>query len=291
MSNAIFSSKTSIFENDYSCILRNPSNEFSIGLHYHDFYEFVIYLGNAGVFRIENGEYLIKRGDIVLIDIFKPHALLFNKNNHYERFSVNINLDLLISFSTPNSNLLDLFHGSKDCAPVYHLTEEQLKKYIRLLDEYRKLKLTNGQDILEKALIHQLLGYIYSDCYAGEHIDETQSHHVMILSQLLNYINLHLSDDFSLKQLAGEVNYSEYYVCRLFKKMTGKTLTNYIQKKRIQEAAYLLKSHTPVNQAAESVGFNNYSYFYKTFKRFMGCSPAEYQTQCHTPTPSNKSDT
>lgn len=53
-----------------------------------------------------------------------------------------------------------------------------------------------------------------------------------IISQLLRYINRNLSNDFTLAELAAEVNYSEYYICRLFKKMTGKTLTTYIQEKR-----------------------------------------------------------
>ena len=38
-----------------------------------------------------------------------------------------------------------------------------------------------------------------------------------------------------------------------------------------------MKGNSSVYQVAEQVGFNNYSYFYKTFKKLMGCSPAEYQ--------------
>lgn len=74
--------------------------EFTSVVHYHDFYEVVIYLGNAGVFQIEGSEYLVRRGDIVLIDMFKPHTLIANKNSYYERFSVSINLNLLIAYST-----------------------------------------------------------------------------------------------------------------------------------------------------------------------------------------------
>ena len=88
MSSSLFLSQRSLYEDDYSCILRNPQNEFNYGLHYHDFYECVLYLGNAGIFRIEDQEYLIKRGDIVLIDMFKPHTLTYNKNYFYERFSL-----------------------------------------------------------------------------------------------------------------------------------------------------------------------------------------------------------
>ena len=282
MGDSIFLSQSSLFEGDYHCILHSPKNEFTSVAHYLDFYEVVIYLGNAGVFHIEGSEYLVRRGDIVLIDMFKPHALVANKNSYYERFSVSINLNLLIAYSTSRSNLLDIFHKCSSRHPIYHLTEQELQKYLRLMDEFSKIKLSTGQDILEKALVHQMLSYIYSDCYSGEHADATDSRHMAIVSQLLRYINRNLSNEFTLAELAAEVNYSEYYICRLFKKMTGKTLTTYIQEKRIHEAACLLRSYDSINQAAEQVGFNNYSYFYKTFKKFMGCGPAEYQAQYRT---------
>lgn len=279
MSSSLFLSQRSLYEDDYSCILRNPQNEFNYGLHYHDFYECVLYLGNAGIFRIEDQEYLIKRGDIVLIDMFKPHTLTYNKNYFYERFSLSINLSLLISFSTSRSNLLDVFHNCSDRLPVYHLSQEQLQKYLTLLDKYRKIKLENGKDILEKALIHQLLAYIYSDCYRGRHIDEKEAQHAQTIAALLKYINTHLNEEITLEQLAAEVNYSEYYVSRLFRKISGKTLTNYIQEKRIEEASCLIRGGLPINQAAEQVDFNNYSYFYKTFKKIIGCNPADYQAR------------
>ena len=276
MGNAEFLSKVTTYEGDYNSILRTPKNEFMHGLHYHDFYELVIYLDNAGIFRIDDGEYLIRRGDLVLIDMFKPHELLRNKNSSYQRFSISVDLGLLISFSTASSNLLDLFHKSH---PIFHLEEDQLKKYVALLQEHQRIRLNNDQDILEKALIHQILAYAYNDCYSDEHLEEIDSQHLKILSQLLNYISSHLNQEIALADLAEEVNYSEYYVCRLFKKLTGKTLTNYIQEKRIEQVAYLLRTYDSVNQAAEQAGFNNYSYFYKTFKKFMGCSPAEYQAK------------
>lgn len=276
MSHALFLSQASVYQDDYSCILRNPQNEFDYGLHYHDFYECVIYLGNAGAFRIEDGEYLVKRGDIVLIDMFKPHMLAHSKNCFYERFSLSINLSLLISFSTSHSNLLDVFHNCNDRHPIYHLDENQLQKYLFLLDKYKEINLEKGKDILEKALIHQLLAYIYSDCYSGSHVDEKESQHAETIVQLLQYINRHLSEEITLEQLAAQVNYSEFYVSRLFKKISGKTLTSYIQEKRIDEASCLIRSGLPIHQAAEQVGFNNYSYFYKTFKKIIGCSPADY---------------
>lgn len=279
MKSATLMSKSDTYDGDYTCVMRCPRNELISGPHFHDFYEFVIYLGNAGIFRIEDGEYLIRRGDIVLIDIFKAHTLLYNKTENYERFSVCIDLGLLISFSTPECNLLDIFHKCSDRHPIYHLEEEQLQKYLKLFNDHIQNSSAIGREIREKALIHQLLAYIYSDCYTGKHANATESHHTEIIARLISFINAHLSEDFSLAQLAAEVNYSEYYVCRLFSRQTGKPLTRYIQEKRIHEACSLLKGNLAITQAAEQVGFNNYSYFYKTFKKIIGMGPAEYQNQ------------
>ena len=99
-----------------------------------------------------------------------------------------------------------------------------------------------------------------------------------MVADLVDFINTHLSEDLSLERLASEVNYSEYYICRIFKSITNYTLTNYIIEKRISKAAYYLKGDLPIGKVAENAGFNNYSYFYKTFKKMMGVSPIEYRT-------------
>ncbi|MCD8121261.1 MAG: AraC family transcriptional regulator [Clostridiales bacterium] len=277
MGNVEFLSKNCTYDGDYNGIMRTPQNEFNHGLHYHDFFEFVIYLGNAGVFQIDDGEYLVRRGDLVLIDMFKPHTLLYNQTNTYQRFSISVDLNLCISFSTSHSNLLDVFRQGNHRSPVYHVEEDSLQKYLVLLKEYQNIHLNHGLDILEKALIHQLLAYAYNDCYCGEHLSELENQHLHVISRILDYVTNHLSEEISLADLASEVNYSQYYVCRLFKKATGKTLTGYIQEKRIERATCLLRSYDSVNKVAEHVGFNNYSYFYKTFKRFTGYNSAEYQ--------------
>lgn len=277
MEKAEFLSKVNTYQGDYDGMLRSPHNEFKHGLHYHDFYELVIYLGNAGVFHIDDEEYLVRRGDLVLIDMFRPHYLQQHKNSTYYRFSISINLSLLISFSTPGSNLLNVFHNCSKQQPIYHLEENELQKYILLIQSYQQTNLNQGQDIMQKAIIHQLLAYVYNDCYNGRNLDSNEVQHMQIISTVLDHIDAHLGEDIALSDLAGIINYSEYYLCRLFKKATGKTLTNYIQEKRIERATYLLTNHDSINYVAEQVGFNNYSYFYKTFKKYTGLSPAEYQ--------------
>jgi len=278
---AKFLSRSSIYKGDYDCLFRTPKNEMRSNLHYHDFYEIVVYLGNAGIFKINGKEYLIRLGDIALINMFDPHTLIYNKNTYYERFSISIDPNLLLSFNTAQSNLLDIFSKDNRNYPIFHVEGKCFDKYLRILEQYRDQKPAHGKYIFEKALIHQLASYLFSDCYDCIHFDNTDSRHVSMIAKLVDYINNHLSEDLSLGVLAQEVSYSEYYICRIFKKVTNYTLTNYIVEKRIAQAAHYLTGDMTINKAAEKVGFNNYSYFYKTFKRYMGMNPAEYKEQ-HT---------
>ncbi len=276
---AAFLSRFSIYTGDYNCLFRNSNNELTAKLHYHDFYEIVIYLGCAGVFKINDKEYEVTRGDIALINMFDPHTLIYNKNMPYERFSICIDPNLLLSFNTPHSNLLNIFSKENKNYPVFHVEDKFFEKYLNLLDMFSNEKPEYGKDIFEKALIHQLTAYLFNDCYDGIHFDNADSRHISAISELVNYINDHLNEDLSLNKLARKINYSEYYMCRIFKKVTNSTLTNYIVEKRIEQACRLLNSGIPVNKIAEKAGFHNYSYFYKTFKRHTGKSPSEYKEQ------------
>ncbi len=274
---AVFLPRNDLFDQDYECILRNAQNEFSHHLHYHDFYECVLYLGDAGLFEIDGRKYAVRRGDICIIDIFKPHTLYYSKSNYYERFSLSINMGLLISFSTPHSILLDIFYEAGNRHPLYHLSDQAMQNYLVLIEQFRQIQTEKGSDLLEKALVHLFLSYIYSDCYTGSVTDDTDKHHAEVMVALFRYIEDHLHEEISLAGLAEEAHYSEYYLSRLFKKISGKNLTTYIQEKRIERAAALIRKNIPINQAAERSGFNNYSYFYKTFRKMKGLSPADFQ--------------
>ncbi len=94
------------------------------------------------------------------------------------------------------------------------------------------------------------------------------------------YIQEHLDEDLSRKQLAQQVYLSEDYMSRLFMQDTGTTLVNYIACCRIEKACeYLKDTNLPVGRIALSVGFHNFSYFSKTFRDQTGQTPNEYREE------------
>jgi two-component system response regulator YesN len=93
------------------------------------------------------------------------------------------------------------------------------------------------------------------------------------------YINRNYSDcGLNVNMIANEIKYSSTYVSRQFKIECGINLVDYITKVRLQNAKILLdRGETKLFRVAESVGFSNYNYFSKVFKKVIGCSPSEYK--------------
>lgn len=90
----------------------------------------------------------------------------------------------------------------------------------------------------------------------------------------------------TLSEAARMLERPEYYVSRLLKKHTGANFKELLQRRRLQQAAYLL-SHTPltVEVILERIGYDNSSYFYRRFRQHYGCSPREYRARERTELP------
>lgn len=103
-----------------------------------------------------------------------------------------------------------------------------------------------------------------------------------IIQNVINHICLYLTDDLSLKRLAEEFSISPSYLSTLFKKETGSTLTDFVNKKRIENAVFLLNStDLQIQSIAAACGVADLNYFTRLFKRNMGRTPSEYREMIH----------
>ncbi|TGY97526.1 AraC family transcriptional regulator [Petralouisia muris] len=99
-----------------------------------------------------------------------------------------------------------------------------------------------------------------------------------LIQDIIFYANSHLHADLSLNFLSGHFNINKSYLCTLFKKELGITLTEYITGLRIQYAIELLGDTSLTNQEIASLtGFNEVNYFIRKFKRLTGTTPSMYR--------------
>jgi len=99
-----------------------------------------------------------------------------------------------------------------------------------------------------------------------------------VVLSVLDYMKAHYNEELTLKQVA-ELHYmSSGYLGKLFKKETGFSFHDYLNRIRIDKAKELLKKTNHfAYQVSGQVGYKDYHYFHKTFKKYAGVPPSEYQ--------------
>lgn len=91
-------------------------------------------------------------------------------------------------------------------------------------------------------------------------------------------IEADLAGNLSLKTLSSALNISGSYLSTIFKKETGRTLTDYINRRRIEQAKHLLETtHLQVQTIAQHCGIMDVHYFSKVFKKLTSQTPKQYR--------------
>jgi AraC-like DNA-binding protein len=99
------------------------------------------------------------------------------------------------------------------------------------------------------------------------------------LLPVLHFLHERLSDSsLTLDAICEATNYDKFYLCRLFKKITGGTVFQYLNYLRVAVAADLLaEGGKTVTQVALECGFSSVQYFNRVFKKERGCTPSVYK--------------
>lgn len=129
-----------------------------------------------------------------------------------------------------------------------------------------------------------------ADLYISGHPAHLKSTVYQLLSKLfplnreddccIGYINSHITEQFSVPQLAKRCALSESVFRRRFHQITGQSPIQYINRLKIEKACQLLDSgDIRPTDISEFLNFYSVSYFYRVFKSITGCTPNEYRNQ------------
>ncbi len=120
-------------------------------------------------------------------------------------------------------------------------------------------------------LFLQLLNYTDKIATGG-----TQTEEDLVLA-ILRYVEENYKEG-ELTDLAQSLHYDLYWLSRMIRKRTGKTYTELIQQKRMQQSAYLLRNtDMSVAEVGNAVGYDNLSYFHRIFRKQYGVSPKQFR--------------
>ena len=104
------------------------------------------------------------------------------------------------------------------------------------------------------------------------------------ITKARGFIAEHLTAELSLNEVAQAVGMSGFYFCKVFRRSTGLTFTDYLARTRIERVKQmLLNPHTRVSEAAYDSGFQSLSQFNRVFRRIVGEAPSAYRDRLHGP--------
>ncbi len=101
-----------------------------------------------------------------------------------------------------------------------------------------------------------------------------------IITKAKQFIRDHITEELTLGQVAAEVHVNVFYFCKIFKKGTGSTFTEFVSRTRVEKAkSYLLNPNLRISEVAYEVGFQSLTHFNRVFKDVVGESPTSYRTR------------
>ena len=126
--------------------------------------------------------------------------------------------------------------------------------------------------------IHQLtMGLLFAQLLNHTEALQFESDEQNTLLSVLRYLEENYRDG-SLTEAASLLHYEMTSLSRLIRRKTGKNYTELLQEKRLSQAAWLLRNTgRRVDEIAQSVGYENISYFHRLFTGRFGCSPKKYR--------------
>ncbi|MFT4144706.1 MAG: response regulator [Mobilitalea sp.] len=110
--------------------------------------------------------------------------------------------------------------------------------------------------------------------------DEISSSIRDVVKNAIKYIDQNYFEDLSLASLAEQFNVESSYFSKIFRQETGDNLMLYIAKKRMNKCVeYMADAKISLTEIAFMVGYDDYSYFNRVFRKMMGSSPSEYRNE------------
>lgn len=265
-------------DNRYFAIAHLHQEESIMNMHIHDCYEIYYSISGGKQFLIDNRFYDINPGDLFIINQFESHCLTQINNMVHERIIISIHPDFLKEISTPRTDLNHCF-TERDHAFNHRisLNKEQQHRFLYFIG---KITASNefGRDIIERVAFMEMmvmLNSLFINNHNLESADSTFQYNQQV-QDILSYINLHITENITVEQLAEQFYLSTSYICRIFKATTGTTINKYINARRITIAKALLAMDMGVSEVCEKCGFNDYSNFLKAFTKAVGISPKKY---------------
>jgi len=221
--------------------------------HKHKSYEIIVYTKGKGIFHTNEKDIKTDPGKIIIIPPDTVHSST-NIDKNYERIYINGEFNYIFNLTSPTV-----------------IVDNSNSEGLELAKMIYNNRLSNNEYLstLISAFTHFLL----------KRIKFENELFLAITNIIEKMTNNFYDNNIDLSSLLKKSGYSEDYIRSQFKKITGKTPTEFLTESRISHACYLIGAYgksISLMTISEKCGYTDYVYFSRMFKRMVGVSPRKY---------------
>lgn len=269
----------------YPCSI--PLDFAVVPLHWHDEMEIIYIKKGTGIITADFVPHTVEAGAIALILPGQLHSIEQFENAAMEYENIIFHPGMLISKKTDTSNtelLSPLLSGSLSLPLLYTPGSPCYDEIAACIDANDEISRTNppGYQLFIKSQLFMLFFILCNRCRLAEPPKKDYKS-LEKMKLILKYIENYYMDKITIEDIAREAALSKSHFMKYFKQTMGTSFIDYLNEYRLTMASRLLvSSESSVLDIASECGFENLSYFNRTFKRRFSCTPREYRKKYGT---------
>ena len=266
--------------NTYLCCI--PQDFLSVPYHWHLEMEIIYIKKGRGRVSIDLDAYTVEEGDIIFVAPGQLHGISQYEAERMEYENIIFDLNMLISqnndvcstdFFSPlrHSHMLD--------KNIFSRNDESYAHISKCLDEADNICRTFPPAY--QLAIKSCLFALFYELFSRRRLSSKAVKPPKSLERIkfvIKYVENHYQDKITIEQIASFCDYSQSHFMKFFKNSMGTSFIDYLNDYRLVMAArLLLSSDSSILSIAEEVGFENLSYFNRSFKKKFGKTPSAYR--------------
>ena len=254
-----------------------PSHlRYQMPYHWHPEYEIIRIVEGSFYLTLDNQTFVANKGDILFLQdgtlhggipenciyeclVFDMKLILKESNICAKLTKKIIQHEIVIQQQLPN-NLISL--------------QNIINSLFQVMAEKK-----TGYEFLTQGYLYQLLGVLLGERLyeVNTNVSQLSQQHVLLFKRVLSYIEDTYTAHITLEDLSRIAGMNSKYFCRFFREMSYRTPIDYLNYYRIERACEQLSAtKDAITEVALNCGFNDISYFIKTFRKYKGVTPKQY---------------
>lgn len=256
---------------------------FRVKLHWHEETEIICFVSGRFCVEINMKKYLVRKPSLFFVGAGDIHSIDGEPGCRESAVVFDMNMLSFEHFDGVQSQMIRPLLDRTVQLPQLITAEDAI--WEEMLALYNSIFSESGKEsaasrVRVKAWLYEMLACCFE---SGKMVDlenapEYENEKIVNTKKVLRYIHGNCERKIAVRELAELTGMNEQYFCRYFKKIMGKTPTEYMNEVRIEKAAgYLQQSGRKIIDIAMECGYDNMGYFIRRFREQKGVTPSQYR--------------